>query len=169
MDFDSIITIILILFFFTFPTILKQLSRMKKTGVAPDKAKKLSLFGKLGDKIREFAEEIEKQAQEKQQGQGWEEIADDREIVKTYEDPFDPDEYEDDGSLDDEVFKPMPEPSILAAVSDEPEKSFLKSEKPSFGREHCSGSAYGQNRLSSPRLQQAIIWSEILSKPVALR
>jgi len=169
MDFDSIITIILILLFFTFPTILKQLNRKKKTGAAPDKVKKPSLFGKLGNKIREFAEEIEKQAQERKQGQGWEELEDDREMVKTYEDPFDPDAYEDDGYQNDEILEPMPEPSISMAVSDKPEKSGLKSEKPSSGWEHCSGNSYGQTRLSSSRLQQAVIWSEILSKPVALR
>ncbi|OQY51733.1 MAG: hypothetical protein B6230_04160 [Desulfobacteraceae bacterium 4572_89] len=170
MDFDSIITFILIVLFFVFPSILKQLSRKKKTSAAPNKAnkaKKPSLFGKLGDKIRKFAEEIEKQAKEKKQGQGWEEIIDDQEMVKTYEDPFDPDAYEDDGYH--EALEPMQEPSISVAVSEEPGKPVLKSGKPSSGRENCFGNAYGKTRLSSSRLQQAIIWSEILSKPVALR
>ncbi|MCK5835624.1 MAG: hypothetical protein KAH09_00030 [Desulfobacula sp.] len=169
MDFDSIITIILILLFFTFPTILKQLNRKKKTSTAPNKAKNLSLFGKLSDKIREFAQEIEKQAKEKKQGQGWEELADDGEMVKTYEDSFDPDAYEDDGYQNDEVLKPMPESSISVAVSDKPEKPVLKPEEQLPGLENMSADFCGQSQLSSSRLQQAIIWSEILSKPVALR
>jgi hypothetical protein len=174
MDFDSIITIILILLFFTFPTILKQLSRKKKTSAAPKKAGKLSLFGKLGEKIREFAKEIEKQAKGKKPGQGWEELADDGETARIYEDPFDPDgyaddAYADDGYADDESFDPMSEPSVIAAVSDKEKKPVSKSERPLPGSDRSSGSAYGQRQLSPHRLQQAIIWSEILSKPVALR
>ncbi len=51
MDFDSVITFLLLLLFFVFPSILKRFAQKKKASVPTqvEKTKKLSLFEKLGD------------------------------------------------------------------------------------------------------------------------
>ena len=62
MDFDSIITFLLLILFFVFPTILKQLKKKTSASAPADKAKKLSLFEKLGEQIRQYAENLEQEA-----------------------------------------------------------------------------------------------------------
>jgi len=83
MDFDSIITFLFILAFFVLPLILKQVKARKKKAPQPKKVKKkTSIFGKLGEQIRQFVRELEEQAQKqrqagKDQHTVWEELSED--------------------------------------------------------------------------------------------
>jgi len=167
MDFDSIISVLLIISFFVFPSLLKRLSQKKKTG--PTQAGKLSLFGKLGEQIREYVQTLEQEAQKGKQShkaQEWDHLAEDGEF-QTYEDSFEED-------LEPEVYadEPVVEPSVFVAASMIQEKELehvSKPEKPMLACDSSTIGAFRPDRLSSCHLQQAIIWLEILSKPVALR
>ncbi len=167
MDFDSIISLLLIILFFVFPSLLKRLSQKKKTG--PTQAGKLSLFEKLGEQIREYVQTLEQEAEKGKQShkaQG-DHLAEDGEF-QTYEDSFEED-------LEPEVYadEPVVEPSVSTAASviqeKELERPVLKPEKSMLACDSSTIGAFRPDRLSSCHLQQAIIWSEILSKPVALR
>ncbi len=177
MDFDSIISILLILLFFIFPTLLKRLSQKKKTDGQVQagksnagKAGKLSLFEKLGVQIRKYAETIEQEAQKGKQTQEtyWDHLTEDGEFQTTREDLFETEDY-----VEDYVEEPVGEPSVFAAAPVMPEKELGRSvpnpKKPVAGGDLSLADPFRQPRLPSSQLQQAIIWSEILSKPVALR
>ncbi len=170
MDFDSIISILLILLFFIFPTLLKRLSQKKKTAgpvqagkSKTGKAKKLSLFEKLGEQIREYAQTIEREAQKGKQPQEtyWDHLADDGEFQSSGEESFETKDY-----TEDYMEEPVGEPSVSAK---ELERSVPKPKKPVPAGDLSLPDPFRQPKLSSSHLQQAIIWSEILSKPVALR
>ncbi|MBA3009265.1 MAG: hypothetical protein KKF12_10250 [Proteobacteria bacterium] len=182
MDFDSIISFLLILLFFVFPTIIKRLNRNKKTPGPAEKTKKLSLFEKLGDQIREYAQTLEQEAAKEKQPKEtmWDHLADDNEVPITREDPVETEDY---------FTEPVAEPPVFAAASmirgkkiqeikiqeKKMRQAGPRSEKPlpasgpSAPCEFLSEGGFGRRQLSSSRLGQAIVWSEILSKPVALR
>lgn len=161
MDFDSIITIILILLFFVFPSILKQLAQKKKTEKeAPQRVTKLSLFERLGEQIREYALTIEKQGQ-KQPEQVWEELAEEQESPAQYEQAYEP-----DPDPEERDFEPYARP----LVRKEPEKPVVTPKKfPPAAQDALPCFASLQREPSSLELQQAVIWAEILAKPIALR
>lgn len=163
MDFDSIISIILILLFFVAPSILKQVAQKKKKAEekAPQAVTKLSLFQRLGEQIREYALNLERQARQNEQGKetGWE--AFEEEPQGEFPNPFDPDRYAEETELESS-------PIVRA----EPKRAVPKPEKIKKTRQGpCARSAFApvQGEPSPLQLQQAIIWSEILSKPIALR
>ncbi|MBU0973134.1 MAG: hypothetical protein KKC20_20995 [Proteobacteria bacterium] len=172
MDFDSIISFLLILLFFVFPTIIKQLNRNKKTPGPAEKSKKLSLFEKLGNQIREYAQTLEQEAAKgkKPKETMWDRLADDNEAPVTREAPVEAKDY---------FTEPVAEPPVFAAASMIREKKMgladpgpekpLPSSGTSVPCEFLSEGGFGRCQLSSGRLGQAIVWSEILSKPVALR
>ncbi len=152
MDFDSIITFLFILAFFVLPLILKQVKARKKKAPQPKKVKKkTSIFGKLGEQIRQFVRELEEQAQKqrqagKDQHTVWEELSEDEDA--DFSEP-EPEVFEPPVTKRSQRRKPVQEPSIAEPVL------------PTQGS--------GTYQLKSNPLQNAIIWSEILSKPLALR
>lgn len=176
MDFDSIISFLLILLFFVAPTLLKRFSQKKKTAAPPrtgttttEKAKKLSLFERLGDQLREYAKTLEQEAQKGKASQEnvWELLADEQELPPSQEDPF-------EGVVDTPYgAEPMADSPVFDAASVMPEKkerkAVSKPEKKGSGCDFPGPGSFRSPRLSSAKLQQAIVWSEILSKPVALR
>jgi len=164
MDFDSIIVFIFIFVFFVLPSILKQVkARKKKTGaggkkagVRKEKKKAVSIFGRIGDQIRDVLQEIETQAQQqkkttKEQGTIWETLAEEEPLFSDVEMPGEDVDVKAAESFDSPKI-PGPEPRENPLLSGNPARSFPK-----------------DYRLKSDPLQNAIIWSEILSKPVALR
>ncbi len=165
MDFDSIISLILILLFFLFPTIIKQLSIRKETGkAAPQTATKLSLFQRLGEQIREYALNLERQARQNEQGKetGWD--AFEEQPQEEFSNPFDPDRNAGETELESSPIVPVERP-VLRSEKLRPAPCFVQS------RVREPGLAFDifQKEPSNRDLQQAIIWSEILSKPIALR
>lgn len=180
MDFDSIISFLLILLFFVAPTLLKRFSQKKKTDVpsragttTTEKAKKISLFERLGDQLREYAQTLEQEAKKNPPSPEdiWAHLADEQELPPSQADPF-----EGGGDTPGYGAEPMAEPPVFAAASMMPGKMMPGKKavpKPERKRSRCdslgSGSFRPPRRSSCHQLQQAIVWSEILSKPVALR
>ncbi len=192
MDFDSIVSILIIIAFFILPSILKQIKAGKsKAGkikvekkspeVSSVPKKKPSVFGKIGEQIRQFMLELEQQAQQQRQAQAdkdqtsrdqagqdqsgkdqaniWDLLTEDEEL---YEDASQLEELVSDLNLN---FEKVEQPE----VKKEPEKKALKRkvqniETPSISTVPAKSFAFKSNQL-----QNAIVWSEILSKPVALR
>lgn len=166
MDFDSIISVILILLFFIAPSILKQFAQKKnKEGKVPQRVTKLSLFQRLGEQIRDYALNLEGQTRKNGQGndQGWEAFAEDQDPLLGEGEVFHP-----EVDSDERDFEPPARPIVPA----EPKRTDLKPEKTKEPRPMpCARTAFAQvqGEPSSRQLQRAIIWSEILSKPIALR
>ncbi|RLC25893.1 MAG: hypothetical protein DRH93_00550 [Deltaproteobacteria bacterium] len=152
MDFDSIITFLFILAFFVLPSILKQIKARKKKAPQPQKVKKKpSILGRLSEQIRQFIRELEQQAQKqrqagKDQGTVWETLSEDEDA--DFSEP-EPEVFEPPVTSKRQRRKPVQEISIAQPAL-----------QTSVSR------TYG---FKSNPLQNAIIWSEILSKPLALR
>lgn len=167
MELNDLITLIIFFIVFVLPSILKGRGKKKKPPIRVKK-KKASLFGKLGDVLQEFKQELEKQAMEakrkaeaEKKGTVWDEMAEEEiELV--------PDEKRPSPVP---VKKRAPEPyipepftgpekaagatvSAPAQVTPAPRKTGLPELNGSLGRHP---------------LQQAVIWSEILGKPAALK
>lgn len=161
MDFDSIITLLLIVAFFVLPAIFKQVMAKKKKTATPKKTKtKLSIFGRIGEQIQKFIQELEEQAKQQkkqttEQETVWETLAEDEESPPVFESV----------SGDTDVSEPEPE------KVEPPVKRRIQSRR--YGQEPCvKESLYPLRKkycLKSNPLQNAIIWSEILSKPLALK
>ncbi len=167
MEFDNLIIYILLFAFFVLPSVLKGLRKKKKP--AGDNKKKASLFGKLGETVQNFVRELEKQALEakqkaeaEQQGSIWEDLAD-------------PDEIELD--LNEAVHQPVPVGKPVPEFYD-PEPPFVCPEKKSASTAESAMAQVCKRGSVSPgirtglsvhSLRQAVVWSEILGKPVALR
>ncbi|MDA3788638.1 MAG: hypothetical protein PF503_09115 [Desulfobacula sp.] len=169
MDFDSIISFLLIILFFAFPALLKRFNKRKKnTAISnpAEKARKLSLFEKLGDQIRQYAENLEQEAAKGKQPREtqeniWDQLAGEEDFQDTYE------------ASPEEAFVPVVQPPVSAADLVMPVKEKVRPaptpEKQVFVQQPSLTTIFGQPKFSSNQLQQAVIWSEILSKPIALR
>jgi hypothetical protein len=166
MDFDSIISFLLLILFFVLPTLLKRLKK-KTPGSAPaGKAGKLSLFEKLGEQIRQYAENLEQEAAKGKQSRKtqeniWDQLAGEDDFQDSYED------------FPEETLMPAAEPPVVTADRVMPIQKKVRPapppEKQNFVGKPCSTTVFGQPKFSTDQLQQAIIWSEILAKPIALR
>jgi hypothetical protein len=165
MDFDSIISFLLIILFFIAPAVLKRLKKKTPASAQAGKAKNLSLFEKLGEQIRQYAENLEQEAAKGKQPREtqeniWDQLAGEE-------------DFQDNGDFDEEAFAPEAEHPVFTAdrvmPAKEKKRPAPKSEKQVFVQPPCSTRVFGQPKFSSGQLQQAVIWSEILAKPIALR
>lgn len=167
MEFDNLITYILLFLFFVLPSVLKGLGKKKKP--VQVKKKKGSLFGKLGEAVQQFLRELEKQAQEaqqkaraKEQGSVWEDLADEDEIELI---------LPEDKPPAVSVKKPVPESFDPDHPFVSPKKKPVPVADPVMAESHPG--SYGlpeiRGEVTVHSLQQAVVWSEILGKPVALR
>ena len=167
MDFDSIIPLLFVIAFFVLPSLLKQImARKKKTGDPKIIKKNPSIFDRIGEKIQNFVKDLEEQAQQQRQGikekdQGWEEFAEHENTHSDFE------TIEEDADFKD--------PSTIVSQKKRAFEKAVPSEKiiPSRKKEIYSKEQKCQlsqgRRLKSDPLQNAVIWSEILSKPLALK
>lgn len=176
MDFDSIITFILLIVFFVLPSVIKQIQARKKKAPAKKKQKKkgkVSLLSRINDQIQAFLNELEKQSQRarKQQeeaaGPGedfWESLSDGKEetdeAVFPGETAADEPDFVSEPPFDPDFLKPSAAPVPEADARAEP---VIPMPPP--------GSVPAAIRYTYKRhpLQNAVVWSEILGKPVALR
>jgi len=178
MDFDSIITFLFIFIFFILPGILKQIKAKKKKSVTPRKTqKKPSIFDRIGEKIQQFVRELEQQAlKQKQadnkQGSDWDRFEEDEISFQEFETV---DQEEDFGRPGPETgaaaFEEAQIPAYSAAVK-EPEEDMIKQEvkESLFGKgEMIQHQVTAKYVFKSNPLQNAVIWSEILGKPVGLK
>lgn len=178
MDFESFLTFLLFLLFFVLPTIIKQLKarKAKKEGT-PKKAKSTSFFGKIGEEIRRYLEDLERQAQEARESGAresearepateeqdfWESMAEEDEEEPAYRETPPPLEE-----------KPAPVSAVpYRYVSDPPPAKPAQKKRPKPQEEEkyirFAAPSVSLSFRQDP-LQNAIVLSEILSSPLALR
>jgi len=167
MNFDSIISIFIIIVFFVLPVVLKRLQAKNKSAAksGPGVRPKTSLFERMGEQIQDFVKNLEQQAMAEKEAAGkkdgiWERLAED--------------EKTDSGSLDMKTpvhekrsmtkdQYPAPQKMMDRVQTGFKKKKEVPVEKPGF---YCPEN-YALN--SRRKLRQAVVWSEILSKPLALR
>ncbi|MCP3874019.1 MAG: hypothetical protein GY699_12785 [Desulfobacteraceae bacterium] len=169
MDFDSIITFLFIIVFFVLPSIFKQIrAKSKKAGSSGKTEQKPSIFGRIGEQIQQFVQELEKQAQQQKQGQKepstvWETFEEDQEELPQFETAGRDTSYDEpEGFVSKEALIPEVDP-----VPDRVVKP--KKQAPPQVKQPVMQSSSSQSRFRSNQLQNAVIWSEILGKPLALR
>jgi hypothetical protein len=178
MDFDSIITFLFIIGFFILPGILKQIKAKKKKSVTPKNPQKPpSIFDRIGEKIQQFVRELEQQAlKQKQtdnkQGSDWDRFEEDEILSQDFEavdqeEDFTGPEFEIPAVTIEEDQIPA-SPVAVKKPEEDMEKQDIK--EPLFGegvaRHHPVAAQYV---FKSNPLQNAVIWSEILGKPVGLK
>jgi len=158
MDFDSIVTFLFIIAFFVLPSIFKQVMARKKKTATPKKIKKKpSIFDRIGEKIRQFIRELEEQAKQQkkettEQETIWETLAEDEESPPVFE------------SVSEDADFSEPEPEKVEHLV----KKRIQPRR--YEPEPCiKEPVLLKYRFKANPLQNAIIWSEILSKPLALK
>ncbi|WP_022665766.1 hypothetical protein [Desulfospira joergensenii] len=174
MDFDTLINIIILFLFLALPSIVRRRLAKKKMKAGPEKKKKVkkpglfSLFGKISDQLQEFRRELERQAGAQKQKSGetiWDDLAEPpledpgQNRVRPQEAPFDPREPVED------------EADAFVAAGREAKKRERSPEPGSIQQDlrPARPSCLGPGQVRSCRLRRAVIWAEILDKPVALR
>lgn len=213
MDFDSILTILFLFFFFVLPSVLKQVKRAKKkmpNAPAPGRSKekgtvsrnsetskkagKSSLFHKINEQIQTFVKELERQAREQKQARENKQPGQAGEWDRFKEDP----QEAEDKIIWDDGTKIRELPGGGTVLHDTFERSELKSRTRDFHipEERTQVRKYADKKASAasmPRparpaqrpvrefqkterlrfnpdpLKNAVIWAEILNKPVGLR
>ena len=178
MDFDSIITFLFIIGFFILPGILKQIKAKKKKSITPKKTKKTpSIFDRISEKIQQFVRELEQQALKQKQADNkqdseWDRCEEDEMLSQDFETI---DQEEDFGKPESEIPAAAIEeaqiPSYPATIKkSEEDRTKQDIKKSLFGKgaviQHPSTAKYV---FKSNPLQNAVIWSEILGKPVGLK
>lgn len=156
MDFDSIIVFLFVIAFFVLPSLLKQVLARKKKTAAPQAIKKTpSIFDRIGEQIKKFVQDLEEQArQQKKETKGqesfWETLT------------------EDDADFSEPQAVAIPDRSGYESISQPIKKMPPQKKAPSIAQPLTPSLTRSYVLRSNP-LQNAVVWSEILSKPVALR
>ena len=184
MDFDTFVSLMFLFFFFVLPSVLKRLRKkaeQKKSveavadessgdsppPVKPKKAKRVGLFAKIGEQIRQFLKEIEEQQRRQQREAAqaetesvWQELADE---------DFSP----------ETVMEKAPETSSGPARDIYPPspRKYIKPDKRAAADERIRPTRTREPREKPVRrtgfrknaLQNAVVWAEVLGKPVALK
>lgn len=167
MNLETLINVILVVFFLLFTLLSKSLASRKKktTGIQKKLSQNpvFSFFQKIKDQIQESIQELEKQARQEKQKQSedpgfWDELAEEEsteEKLAEQETPI--------------AAEPPPVTSRSAA------KDRLRTQKQIRGK---SGKPLHDQTVPPPTihpygrrpsLRQAVIWAEIIGKPAALR
>jgi hypothetical protein len=174
---DSIIAFLFIFAFFILPSILKQVKAAKSTKAKAETVKqnrkKPSIFDKINEKIQIFVQELEQQAkQQKKAGENqpslWEAVAEGKSSSQKFEIIDQGDDYfTKTGPLipENEV---TARPAAIKKYDRAVRKKAVK--ETSIENEPLMPSPGVENyTFKSNPLQNAVIWSEILGKPVGLR
>lgn len=170
MDLDSIITLLFLFFFFVLPGILKRFRKKQKPAapVADKPKKRISAFGGLVQKLQQFIRQIEEQAQQQRQAQQtqetqdshWDDFMED-ETDSSEQDTWDTDDWDTGTDTAPSPEIEMPEP----AFSSRDRSSLQPRVSPSTVTQY----GYAIRPFRSSPLQNAVIWAEILGKPVGLK
>ena len=174
MEFDSIISFLFLLALFVLPGILKKFKAAKAKMAVPEQDKKKPSWF---DKIQKFVREIEQHANQQKQTEDkstslWNDISESKtesEEVESFNqknDYFTESEISETIIPEDEISGPIiPEDEIQthhAVIKESERHTAKKAIKESIIEEYPV-------IFKSNSLQNAIIWSEILGKPVGLR
>ncbi len=172
MDFESIISFVLLFLFFIFPSVLKKMGRKKKSA-SPSVSqvkKKNSLLGKLGEQIQAFMRELEEQAKkakQEQEGSGWDQLDDGTDIQEPLSSSDLDFEAEPHMAADTGADPEYIAPELDVSRGENQPKNRKRSREERSMQPLCLETVQGN--LPSHALQQAVVWSEVLGKPVALR
>lgn len=181
MDFDSIVTFVFLLVFFILPSLLKMMARKKKPPKAKVKVKKKpSVFTKIGEEIQKWIRELEEQAgqqEKKDEKSFWEALTEGRQAEEEdfFEDPAEHEEIKPpplDGALELALeSSSLPDEAIVRQRGEERPLTATDSlfiEKKESESVYAGPGMGGRSFRTNP-LQNAVIWAEILGRPVALR
>jgi hypothetical protein len=191
MNFDDIITLFLFLVF-TVSLFLKK--RKTKKAQKPSKSKQsgFSVLGKLSQTLQEAVREIKAQAEQarKKEGSGQGnrlgalknrplDLAGEKSVNQTFWDEIDDRDDADAPAL--EQIEPVNKKTPFVSTKQDPRRRALRMPEAKEAT-HLTLNAFGHDAMpeSPPRpgpgqlprargLQKAVIWSEILGKPVALK
>ena len=178
MDFDSIITFLFIIAFFILPGILKQIKAKKKKSITPKKAKTPpSLFDRISEKIQQFVRELEQQALKQKQAENkqdseWDRFEEDKISSQDFETIYQEEDFsEPESGIPEAAFEEAQIPAYSVAVKKPEEdrtKQEIKESLLGMGAmiQHPGTAKYV---FKSNPLQNAVIWSEVLGKPVGLK
>ncbi|MCF8091246.1 MAG: hypothetical protein K9K21_08585 [Desulfotignum sp.] len=169
MELETLINIGLVFLFLFITIISKSLKRSKKKKARVQekqtaKPMMFSFFHKIKDQIQQSLQELEKQARQEQAKQKKEKQGSD---VTFW------DELADEGLILEEETPPDAEPARASVDTKEKDRSQKKpddirtSEKKALKEEVPPPTIHPYGRR--PSLRQAVIWSEIIGKPAALR
>ena len=164
MDFDSIFPLLILLLFFLLPSLIKQIK------LADKNPQKNTIFSKIGNQIHLFIKEIEHQRQQQEQQQRANTPSSDIWETLAQEDNYLPVQEKEQLINESEFIKPVQEekwadsfnefektkPAPIADKIDKIDKTVKQAPCITIG-------SYKSNQL-----QNAVIWSEVLGKPVAL-
>lgn len=171
MDTDSVITLLLFLAFFVLPSIFRQIrARKKKSGAAPVKqSRNNTLFSRIREQFQKFIKELEEQAQQSKQQQR-------QEVEGPGEDFWDslgkeePAQDAYSHGVEDAVTEPEV-PQVTEPFTQPPSVPDLNISADT-GMTSAGISQRNARMRATFRqhpLQNAVVWSEILGKPKALR
>ncbi len=169
MDFDSIIPLLFLFVFFILPSIFKQVIARKKKTAAPKKNP--SIFDRIIEQVRQFVRDLEEQARQQKKGADqpdniWDALSEDQSLQPDFE-PSEFETREADADFDDSSSITPDQKEDLDNIKSLKEKSYPGMKEPVIKKPTPRLSGFGGHHRTP--LQNAIIWSEILSKPVALR
>ena len=176
MDFDTIVNLIILFLFLALPSLLKRIKTKKSRPGQPaqkgagkkNKPVLFALFGKITSQIEQFRMELERQARLQQQSEktAWDDLAE-----PLPEDPGQEPDFPEQGFRADPWDPGEKDADFLAAEAMEPEKPKMRREPEPVRKKGPSSETCPRplRRAAPCRLRKAVIWSEILGKPVALR
>ena len=167
MNLETLINVILVIFFLLFTLLSKALASRKKktTGIQKKLSKNplFSFFQKIKDRVQESIQELEKQARQEKQKQSadtgfWDEMAEQEWTA---------------GELAEHETPAEAESPSVASQSPAIEERQTQKHPPKRPEKKLSDQTvppptihpYGRR----PSLRQAVIWAEIIGKPAALR
>jgi hypothetical protein len=177
MNFDSILSIILIIAFFVLPSVLKHRAGQKKAGTSRTNKPEPGFFAWIGTRISNFAGQLEMQDKKHRIAPGptpslWEALAEDETIntVPEYGQGTEPDTPPQSTAThapeNDDTVQAFAGPDTDGPWPDIPDQDTAPVTKivPDAARPDSPALNFRKNQL-----RNAVIWSEILSKPLALR
>ena len=174
MDLETLINIILLFFFLLITTLVRGLkARQQKKKVKkqkqPAKPSVFSFFQKIRDQIQKSLEELERQARQQRQRQApepepsdttfWDDLSEDEKSQKEPEKPWDREtEYAYTRDREEDPIQQM-------ALDNQVQDREIRTPASTEGVPPPTIHPYGRR----PSLRQAVVWAEIIGKPVALR
>lgn len=184
MDFDSIVSLLILILFFVLPTLAKQLKEKKKLS-STDQQQSEDLGQQIGDFLKAIGQQKDQEEDEPAQEPDdiWARLAGEEESDQDdydQEDDYHDEEYdvpdlpywenavEPEEAIEEHVPPPVVEEPVV-----EPEPVMVSRPAPKVSDPEPDLAATGDfstaGRFRGNPLQNAVIWSEILGKPVALR
>ena len=174
MDLETLINIVLVFLFLLITTLVRglkarQQKKVLKKKKKPAKASPFNFFHKIRDQIQSSLEELERQARQQKKKKEpepsdpsfWEELSEGEMIQEEREMPSAVEAEQTPAYARDQTDDPIQKMAPDFEVQDREIKTPRSSEEVPPPTLH----PYGRR----PSLRQAVVWAEIIGKPVALR